>query len=122
VRLVVLPVLGAGYGGPIRAMLALGPDMDTIAGLAITDHEETPGLGARIEEPGWLRRFPGTELRDPEGDLRFHVARGPAGTEYEVDGITGATRTSNAVTRMIRFWVGPEGYGPFLDAVRRGEF
>jgi Na+-transporting NADH:ubiquinone oxidoreductase subunit D len=40
----------------------------------------------------------------------------------EVDGITGATRTSNAMTRMIRFWLGPEGYGPFLDAVRRGEF
>jgi Na+-transporting NADH:ubiquinone oxidoreductase subunit C len=50
------------------------------------------------------------------------VARGPATTEYEVDGITGATRTSNAVTGMVRFWLGPDGYGPLIDAIRRGEF
>jgi Na+-transporting NADH:ubiquinone oxidoreductase subunit C len=122
VALTVLPVLGSGYNGPIRAMLALRGDGNTIAGLAVTDHSETPGLGGRIDERDWLRRFPGTELRDPSGELRFAVTRGPAATEYEVDGITGATRTSNAITRMVRFWVGPEGYGPFLDAVRRGEF
>jgi Na+-transporting NADH:ubiquinone oxidoreductase subunit C len=48
--------------------------------------------------------------------------RGDGVERHEVDGITGATRTSNAMTRMVRFWLGPEGYGPFLDAVRRGEF
>ena len=28
----------------------------------------------------------------------------------------------SGVTRMVRFWLGPEGYGPLIDAVRRGEF
>ncbi len=122
VSLMILPVLGSGYNGPIRAMLALRGDMNTIAGLTIIDQSETPGLGARIEEPAWQAQFAGTQLVDEAGELRFTVARGPAATEYEVDGITGATRTSNAVTRMVRFWAGPLGYGPLIDAARRGEF
>lgn len=122
VSVVLLPVSGAGYNGRIDAVLALRGDTTTIAGLAITGHSETPGLGARIEEPAWLSEFPGTRTRGPDGALRFAVARGDAASEYEVDGITGATRTSNAVTQMIRFWLGPEGYGPLLEAIRRGEF
>lgn len=122
VSVVLLPISGAGYGGRIDAVLAMGGDMDTIAGLSITRQSETPGLGARIEEAAWLSDFPGTRTRDEAGNLRFTVARGAASSVYEVDGITGATRTSNAMTRMIRFWLGPQGYGPFLDAVRRGEF
>lgn len=121
VELIVLPVAGQGYNGPIQAMLALKGDMDTVAGFTVTQQSETPGLGARIEEPAWQAKFAGKELFDARGDLRFELTRAPA-TDYEVDGITGATRTSNAVTRIIRFWVGPDGYGPFMDAVRRGEF
>ncbi|MFZ7089935.1 NADH:ubiquinone reductase (Na(+)-transporting) subunit C [Primorskyibacter sp. 2E233] len=122
ISLLILPILGAGYNGPIRGMLALRGDMNTIAGMTITEQSETPGLGARIEEPAWQADFAGKQIADDKGDLRFSVARGPANTEYEVDGITGATRTSNAVTRMIRFWVGPQGYGPLISAVQRGEF
>ena len=103
-------------------MLALRGDTNTIAGLTILDQSETPGLGARITETSWQAEFPGTRLRDDTGALRFEVARGSAATDFEVDGITGATRTSNAITRMIRFWAGPDGFGPFLEAVRDGEF
>ncbi len=122
ISLLILPILGSGYNGPIRAMLALRGDMNTIAGLTITDQSETPGLGARIEEAEWQSQFAGKKIADNKGTLRFSVARASANTEYEVDGITGATRTSNAITRMVRFWVGPKGYGPLIDAVRRGEF
>lgn len=122
VSLAILPISGSGYNGPIDAILALENDMTTIAGLAITDQSETPGLGARIEEPAWLAQFPGTRVSDSAGELRFAVARGASGNEYEVDGITGATRTSNAVTRMVRFWLGPQGYGPLISAIQRGEF
>ncbi|MDO5528133.1 MAG: FMN-binding protein [Paracoccus sp. (in: a-proteobacteria)] len=122
VSLVILPVVGSGYNGAIEAMLALRGDMRTIAGLAITDQSETPGLGARIEESAWQAQFTGRRTADEAGNMRFAVARGPAASDYEVDGITGATRTNNAVTQMVRFWLGPDGYGPLLDAIRRGEF
>lgn len=122
VTLAVLPVIGTGYNGAIEAMLAIGPDMRTLAGMTVTRHAETPGLGARIDERGWQAQFAGKTALDDRGTPVFAVARGPAASEFEVDGITGATRTGNGVTQMVRFWLGPRGYGPLLDAIRRGEF
>lgn len=122
ISLVLLPVTGQGYGGRMDAILALHGDMNTIAGIAITQHSETPGLGGRIEDRSWQQSFPGTLIRDDSGAVRFNVARGAATTEYEVDGITGASRTGGGVTRMMQFWLGPDGYGPLLDAIGRGEF
>ena len=122
VELALLPMAGQGYGGRIDAILALRDDMNTIAGIAITSHSETPGLGGRIDEPTWQANFPGTRVRGPDGEIRFAVARGEATGDYAVDGITGATRTGSAIAGMVRFWLGPEGYGPFLRAVERGEF
>lgn len=122
VSVALLPIAGQGYGGRIDAIIAIRGDMNTIAGLAITQHSETPGLGGRIEERSWQASFPGTELRDDSGELRFRVARGPSSGVHEVDGITGATRTGRGVTQMVRFWLGPDGYGPLIAAIRRGEF
>ncbi|SMY07311.1 NADH:ubiquinone reductase (Na(+)-transporting) subunit C [Flavimaricola marinus] len=122
VSLVLLPISGQGYGGRIDAILALAGDMNTVAGIAITNHSETPGLGGRIVEAAWQAQFPGTELRDNSGQIAFRVARGQAASLYEVDGITGATRTGRGVTQMVRFWLGPDGYGPLIDAIQRGEF
>lgn len=122
ISLVLLPLSGQGYNGRIDAVLAMQGDVNTIAGLAVTRHSETPGLGGRIEEPAWLASWPGTLTRDEEGNVRFAVARGTASSNHEVDGITGATRTSNAITRIVRFWLGDQGYGPLIDAIRRQEF
>lgn len=122
IPLVLLPMTGLGYGGRIDAILALRGDMNTIAGIAITSHSETPGLGGRIEEPAWQADFQGTALRDGAGDLRFAVARAQASSPYEVDGITGATRTGRGMTNMVRFWLGPDGYGPLIRAITLGEF
>jgi Na+-transporting NADH:ubiquinone oxidoreductase subunit C len=122
IELVVLPVSGTGYGGPIEAMLDLDGDAARVAGLAIVSQAETPGLGARITEQAWRAQFAGKPVADDSGTVRLGVARGPATTAYEVDGITGATRTSNAMAAMLRFWLGPDGYGPLLAAIRRGEF
>lgn len=122
ISLVLLPISGQGYGGRIDAILALRGDMNTVAGIAVTRHAETPGLGARIEEAAWQARFPGTQIRDESGIIRFRVARGVSSTTHEVDGITGATRTGDGITRMVRFWLGPDGYGPLIRAIGRGEF
>ncbi len=49
--LLVLPMRATGYQSTITAMLALQPDLRTVAALTITEQGDTPGLGARIEEP-----------------------------------------------------------------------
>ena len=118
-ELIVLPMATQGYASTIRAMLALEPDLRTVAALSITEQGETPGLGARIEEPAWQAQWPGKQVADETGRVVLDVVRGQASGPYEVDGITGATRTSDAIGNMIRFWMGPDGYGPLLERLAR---
>ncbi len=113
--LIVLPVEGTGYQSTIRAMLALEPDLNTIAALTITEQGETPGIGARVEDPAWQALWPGRQIADENGNIVISVVRGTATGPYEVDAISGATVTSNGVANMLRYWLGPHGYGPFLD-------
>ncbi|PJI84370.1 Na+-transporting NADH:ubiquinone oxidoreductase subunit C [Yoonia maricola] len=113
--LVVLPVQGTGYQSTIRAMLALEPDLNTIAALTITEQGETPGIGARVQDPAWQALWPGRQVADENGNIVISVVRGTATAPYEVDGISGATATSNGVANMLRYWLGDHGYGPFLD-------
>lgn len=113
--LIVLPVYGSGYASTIRAMLALEPDLSTVAALTITEQAETPGLGARITEPDWQGLWPGKELLNEDGDIVIQVVRGQAQSVHEVDGLSGATRTGDGVTFALQFWMGPNGFGPFLD-------
>lgn len=113
--LIVLPVYGSGYASTIRAMLALEPDLSTVAALTITEQAETPGLGARITEPDWQGLWPGKELLNEDGDIVIQVVRGQAASVHEVDGLSGATRTGDGITFALQFWMGPNGFGPFLD-------
>jgi len=119
--LAVFPVYGTGYQSTIQAYLALQGDLNTVAGLVITGQGETPGLGAMIAEPDWQALWPGKEIADADGTLRLTVVRGTATSSFEVDGIAGATRTSKGVGAMIAFWMGPNGYGPALEALRAGK-
>ena len=43
-----------------------------------------------------------------------------AGDVHGVDGLSGATLTSNGVENTLRFWLGEEGYGPFITNYRAG--
>lgn len=116
--LLVLPISANGYQSTIRAMLALEPDLNTIAALTITEHGETPGLGARVNEPDWLSLWAGKEVANETGQIMISVVRGQATGPYEVDGISGATVTSNSVANMLRYWLGDHGFGPFLDHLK----
>lgn len=116
--LIVLPVSGKGYQSTLRATLALDADLATIAALTITEQGETPGIGARVEDPDWQALWAGKQVADETGQIVINVVRGQAAGLYEVDGISGATITSNGVANMLRFWLGDYGFGPFLDRLR----
>ncbi len=119
-RLVVLPVEGQGYVSMMRGYLALEPDLRTIRALSFYEQSETPGLGGEIENPEWLGQWAGKRAFDADGKVRIAVDV-PGGEStaadriHRVDGISGATRTGLGVTRMLRFWLGPWGYGPTLS-------
>jgi len=123
IELIILPVYGAGYASTIYGFLALKGDGDTVVALSFFEHAETPGLGAELVSPDWLVKWPGKQVRDEAGAVRIGVVKGrvdpaSAGAAHEVDGISGATRTSDGVTNMLRFWLGEHGFGPYLEPIR----
>ena len=116
----ILPVRGTGYQSTLKGYLALEADLNTVAALTFYEQEETPGLGSRIEESAWQALWPGKQLADAEGVIRIEVVKGAGGGVHEVDGISGATRTGIGITNLMRFWLGPDGYGPYLERLRTG--
>jgi Na+-transporting NADH:ubiquinone oxidoreductase subunit C len=110
----------------LYGLVALEADLNTIAAATFFEQAETAGLGDQIEDPAWLASWQGRRLFGPSGDIHFQVAPGPveAGSPaaaYQVDGLSGATITGNAVTALVRFWFGPYGYGPLLEQLRDQE-
>lgn len=120
----ILRIRGMGYGGMIYGIVVLDGDLTTVRNLYVTEHEETPGLGAEITSEGFRSRWPGKRIYGEEGEVRIEVVQGgvdPGLPEapYRVDGISGATITSETVTLMLQYWFGENGYGPYLDRLRR---
>ena len=116
-EMIVLPIQGYGLWGTIYGFLTLEGDMNTIKGISFYEHKETPGLGARIEEPKWRAMWTGIHSYDENGDVATGVATSGS-KENWVDGISGATLTSRGVSNMIQFWLGEQGYKPYLDYLR----
>lgn len=93
---------GPGLWGPIRGLLALEGDFQTIRGVSFYHHEETPGLGGEIGSARFQEQFKGKSIADAEGRLGLVVTHGRKATgPNEVDGITGATMTSEKVQSML---------------------
>lgn len=120
---VILPVHGTGMWSTMYGYVALESDLNTIAAATFYEQNETPGLGDQILRPEWQKQWAGRRIYDEVGDLRFAVNHGkvePGSSTwvYEVDALTGATVTADAVTAMMRYWFGPHGYRNFLDELR----
>ncbi|GGO80535.1 Na(+)-translocating NADH-quinone reductase subunit C [Marinobacterium nitratireducens] len=124
---VILPVHGYGLWSTLYGFLALEGDLNTVIGLGFYSHAETPGLGGEVDNPAWKALWPGKKVYD-EGsmDPKLHLIKGnvdPASptAQHQVDGLSGATLTSNGVTNLVQFWLGENGYAPFLANLKAGE-
>ena len=120
IRQVVLPVYGKGLWSTLRGYMALKSDLQTIQGLTFYEHGETPGLGGEVDNPSWKAQWEGKKLYNDSGEPAAEVWKGPApaGNEYAVDGLSGATITSRGVTDFLRYWASEDGYGPFLGKLK----
>ncbi|MUJ36321.1 Na(+)-translocating NADH-quinone reductase subunit C [Aliivibrio fischeri] len=119
---IILPVHGTGLWSMMYAFVAVETDGNTIAGITYYDQAETPGLGGEVENPTWRAQFVGKKLFDENHKPAIKIVKGgaPAGSEYGVDGLSGATLTGNGVQHTFDFWLGNDGFGPFLTKVRDG--
>lgn len=120
---VILPMHGNGLWSMMYAFVAVEMDGNTVSGITYYEQGETPGLGGEIENPNWRKQFEGKQLFDDNFKPALKVVKGGAapGDIHGVDGLSGATLTGNGVQHTFDFWLGDNGFGPFLAKVREGE-
>ncbi len=86
---------GGGYNGPIEIMIGVDLDSDKIYKISVLNHQETPGLGARITENEFKSNFEDKSFGD------YSVVKTPPSEEMQVQAIAGATISSENTTRII---------------------
>ena len=121
---VILPVRGYGLWGILYGYLAISSDLNTIVGLEFYEHKETPGLGAEVDNPKWKALWRGKKIYDENGEILIKVVKGKVDNRsdmstYEVDGLSGATLTSNGVSNLLAYWLSDSGFKKFLNNLKQ---
>ena len=96
-------VQSPGLWGTITGLVAVSSDPSRIVGIDFVSHSETPGLGGRIDEKSFKEQFRDERISQ-DRNLRIAVVSGidtSSNDDSRVDAITGATRTSEAVGKLI---------------------
>jgi len=116
INTVVFPVVGSGLWDLMYAYIGVEADLNTVKNVIYSDHKETPGLGAEVLNPNWKALWPGKKIYNNAGEVKARLVKGgaKAGDIHGVDGLSGATLTSNGVTNTLQFWFGKEGYATFI--------
>ncbi len=83
----------AGYGGVISMIVGIKTD-GSVAGIRIVTHSETPGLGSRVADDNFIAEF-ANEVTP------ITVKKGGGAEQGEVNAISGATVSCNAVARGV---------------------
>ena len=135
---IILPMHGYGLWSTLYGFLSLDADGQTVQSINFYDQAETPGLGGEVVNPNWRALWKGkkvyAETDQPslekgliaEADIgepalaliKGSVDTSKPGSQYQVDGLAGATLTSNGVSNLVRYWMGEEGFAPYLKKVR----
>ena len=122
----IMPVRGYGLWSTLYGFMAVQSDLNTVTGLGFYQHGETPGLGGEVDNPKWRSQWQGKELFNDDGKLAIQVVKGGVDpqsprADHQVDALAGATLTSNGVNNLLHFWLGENGFGPFIANLRAGE-
>jgi electron transport complex protein RnfG len=87
-KAVAFETFGRGFGGDIGVMFAVDITNDSLVGIGVTTHSETPGLGSRAKDDSFTKGWKGDAIAQ---DFKVKQEGG------DVDAITGATVTSKGV-------------------------
>lgn len=94
---VIFEFTGSGLQDQVSGAICMNADLETIKGIKIVKQNETPGLGGRIKDAEFLNQFKGKKFF-PEIKIQ---SPGKASGDNEVDGISGATLSCNALEAML---------------------
>ena len=122
---IVLPIRGYGLWSTLWGFIAIdtaslrqGPEQAVVRGLTYYDHKETPGLGGEVDNPTWKDQWKGKHIFDANWNVILDVVKNPPNPDYQVEAISGATITSRGVSSMMQYWLGEDGFGPFLQKLQ----
>lgn len=124
VKTLILPIRGYGLWSTLWGFIAIdfsaadpaAPSSLKVKGLTYYQHAETPGLGGEVDNELWKAKWPGRSIFGDDWTVRLEVAK-TVSTDSQVDAISGATLTSNGVSNMLKYWLGPHGFGPYVKTV-----
>lgn len=92
---------GSGLWGAITGFIAVDGEVSRTVGLEILSHNETPGLGGRIDEPWFKEQLRGERIVNGTIDV---ASAGDGDSDHdngEIDAITGASRTSDSMRTIL---------------------
>jgi Na+-transporting NADH:ubiquinone oxidoreductase subunit C len=122
---VILPIKGYGLWSTLYGFIALESDLKTVAGIGFYEHTETPGLGGEVDNPKWKTSWIGKQAYSGDA-LVLEVIKGKVdvsrdGAESKIDGLAGATLTTKGVDNLVKYWLGDQGFKPFIENLKTGE-
>lgn len=87
-----------GYGGALEVVV--GFDLEgQLSGVRMGNHQETPGLGAKAKTEDFYIQYNGLTVSSPVAVVKVDVTSG----NNEIKAISGATITSDAVTKGVNY-------------------
>jgi electron transport complex protein RnfG len=93
-----VPAQGPGFMDTIKILYGFNPNHRTVIGMEVLDSRETPGLGDKIIfDPDFLANFLALEVEP----VIVAVKKGQKAAANEVDCITGATISSEAIVGIL---------------------
>jgi Na+-transporting NADH:ubiquinone oxidoreductase subunit C len=122
---VILPIKGYGLWSTLYGFIALESDLQTVAGIGFYEHTETPGLGGEVDNPKWKASWIGKSAYKDDA-LVLQVIKGKVdsardGADSQIDGLAGATLTTKGVDNLVKYWLGDQGFKPFIENLKTGE-
>ncbi len=120
---IILPIRGKGLWSTLYGYISLDADLSTIRGITFYEHGETPGLGGEIENSRWQSGWKGKKMYNDSDEISLHVGKGKGSASenaetYQVDGLSGATITTQGVHNLMMFWFGENGFKPFFEQLK----
>ena len=120
----ILPVHGKGLWSTMYGFIALAGDLNTVNGFGFYEHGETPGLGGEIDNPNWKKQWRGKKIYGPDEQVEIQVIKGTVDKSdpqaaFKADGLAGATLTGRGVDHLLKYWMGANGYLPFLERLKK---
>ena len=121
IKSIILPIHGYGLFSTLYGFLAIQADTQTVVGLKFYEQSETPGLGGEVENPNWIAQWPGRQVLNDQFKPVLKLVKTGASNKTEVDALSGATMTSQGIERLLTYWLGDDGFGPFLANIRKDQ-